>query len=292
MSAFKLHKLNRQSDFAFRETLLDGSGNPVDPLSLNWEIEYRTTGWPRFSASHKDGVLVNAAIDENSGELLVLFNGHNLPSGELIKELHVEIDSALFPDGIEDNFIPRRTGYELWDGATDCGIAEPSEFLMNYYKGEQGERGPAFTYEDFTPAEIAELQKPATDAAKEAASAAKQATDAAEKADDATARAEAAAAVVLPTVENIDSAEVVIAKAEGHHIYVCTAAAVSSLTITEVENSPRETVVRFTSGQTPTTLNLPESLKLFAVMVPQAGVSYEINIANGLAVFAKFKGNE
>lgn len=221
MSAFKLHKLNRQSDFVFRETLLDGSGNPIDPLSLNWEIEYRTTGWPRFSASHKDGVLVNAAIDENSGELLVLFNGHNLPSGELIKELHVEIDSALFPDGIEDNFIPRRTGYELWDGATDCGIAEPSEFLMNYYKGEQGEqgeRGPAFTYEDFTPAEIAELQKPATDAAKEAASAAKQATDAAEKADDATARAEAAAAVVLPTVENIDSAEVIIAKAEGHHL--------------------------------------------------------------------------
>lgn len=285
MNVSKLHKLNRQSDFVFRETLLDGSGNPIDPLSLNWEIEYRTTGWPRFSASQKDGVLTNAAIDENSGELLVLFNGHDLPSGELIKELHVEIDSALFPDGIEDNFIPRRTGYELWDGATDCGIAEPSEFLMNYYKGEQGERGPAFTYDDFTPAEIAELQKPAIDAAKKA-------TDAAEKADAATARAEAAAAVVLPTVENIDSAEVVIAKAEGHHIYVCTAAAVSSLTITEVENSPRETVVRFTSGQTPTTLNLPESLKLFAVMVPQAGVSYEINIANGLAVFAKFESNE
>lgn len=285
MSAYKLHKLNRQSDFVFRETLLDGSGNPVDPLSLNWEIEYRTTGWPRFSASHKDGVLTNAAIDENSGELLVLFNGHNLPSGELIKELHVEIDSALFPDGIEDNFIPRRTGYELWDGATDCGIAEPSEFLMNYYKGEPGERGPAFTYEDFTPAQIAELQQPAIDAAKKA-------TDAAEKADAATTRAEAAAAVVLPTVENIDSAEVVIAKAEGHHIYVCTAAALTSLTVTEVEDSPRETVIRFSSGQTPTTLNLPESLKLFAVMVPEANAAYEINIANGLAVFAKFESNE
>lgn len=93
-------------------------------------------------------------------------------------------------------------------------------------------------------------------------------------------------------IENIDSAEVVIAKAEGHHIYVCTAAALTSLTVTEVEDSPRETVIRFSSGQTPTTLNLPESLKLFAVMVPEANAAYEINIANGLAVFAKFESNE
>lgn len=32
-------------------------------------------------------------------------------------------------------------------------------------QGIQGEKGDPFTYEDFTPAEIAELQKPATDAA-------------------------------------------------------------------------------------------------------------------------------
>ena len=33
-------------------------------------------------------------------------------------------------------------------------------------QGIQGEKGDPFTYEDFTPAQIAELQKPATDAAK------------------------------------------------------------------------------------------------------------------------------
>lgn len=32
-------------------------------------------------------------------------------------------------------------------------------------QGEKGNKGDPFTYEDFTPAEIAELQKPATDAA-------------------------------------------------------------------------------------------------------------------------------
>lgn len=89
-------------------------------------------------------------------------------------------------------------------------------------------------------------------------------------------------------IENIDSTEVVIAKAEGHHIYVCTAAALTSLTITEVENSPRETVVRFTSGQTPTTIDLPESLKISWVGAPRELASYEMNIANNLAIIAQF----
>ena len=52
-------------------------------------------------------------------------------------------------------------------------------------KGEKGDKGDPFTYADFTPEQIAELQKPATDAAETANTAAQDANTAAEAANEA-----------------------------------------------------------------------------------------------------------
>ena len=52
-------------------------------------------------------------------------------------------------------------------------------------KGEKGDKGDPFTYADFTPEQIAELQKPATDAAETANTAAQEAEAAAEAANEA-----------------------------------------------------------------------------------------------------------
>ena len=55
-------------------------------------------------------------------------------------------------------------------------------------KGEKGDKGDPFTYADFTPEQIAELQQPATEAAKTANEAATEASTAAEKANEAAAK--------------------------------------------------------------------------------------------------------
>lgn len=92
----------------------------------------------------------------------------------------------------------------------------------------------------------------------------------------------------VPVVVELADSDVTIETAKAAYIYVCTAAAVSSLTVTAVENSPYETVIRFASGDTATTLNLPESLQISWVGAPGPNASYEINIANNLAVIAQF----
>lgn len=52
-------------------------------------------------------------------------------------------------------------------------------------KGDKGDKGDPFTYEDFTPEQIKELQKPATDAGAVALAAANKANAAADKANQA-----------------------------------------------------------------------------------------------------------
>jgi hypothetical protein len=65
------------------------------------------------------------------------------------------------------------------------------KYLINFVipKGDKGDKGDAFTYDDFTDEQIAGLQKPANDAAAVALSAAKTANDKATLADNAATNA-------------------------------------------------------------------------------------------------------
>lgn len=377
------YKINYKSDVAFDESIVGLDGQAIDPMSLDWEIQYRTSGYQRFTASNNGGVLTNAIIDPDSGELVVVFARHGLPAGRLIKELHVEIDNEIFPQGIQNNYVPVITEYELWDGPTDYSIASPSQLLLSYAKGDRGDaarivsvsaqtlpagaqatventgteqdasllfglpKGDAgrSAYESYmathpsatiseneyaaapvdAAAEVRLLEARVSEAetlrkqsetvrsdderariaaegarseAEKARAAAEQqrvsdfsamktqsetVIDSTEKAAATALEAAAAAASVIVEIE--DSAAVIDVK--GNHSYLC--GTLTSLALQSVEDSPRESVIRFKSGGAPTTLTLPATLEVVGWMVPQANHSYEISIANNRAVIAYFE---
>lgn len=77
------------------------------------------------------------------------------------------------------------------DATADAGIEAGIEFDSETYtlegayfiKGEKGDKGDPFTYDDFTPEQIAELQRPATEAAELANEAAQLAQEVASHPD-------------------------------------------------------------------------------------------------------------
>ena len=84
--------------------------------------------------------------------------------------------------------------------------------------GIKGDKGDAFTYDDFTPEQIAELQRPATEAAKVANAAAQRAEAAAESVqgavEDAEQASQSAQKAATAAQEAVTNAKAVIDKAE------------------------------------------------------------------------------
>ena len=125
----------------------------------DWVATFRTdNGLREYDASRKGDTLVNCFND--NGRIHVVFNNHRLGKGVLRVDFHSEIPNAIYPDGIQDLYEPQPLDIELVDGPGDCAGAAEVEVLLPYIKGEKGD---AFTYADFTPAQIAELQRPATE---------------------------------------------------------------------------------------------------------------------------------
>jgi len=97
------------------------------------------------------------------------------------------------------------SAYEVWLEAGNVGTVE------DYIAAIKGEQGADFTYEDFTPEQISNLQQPAIDAAEIATQAAEAATTAQGNANAAAEAANTAAGAVATV---IDAAEQVIDEAE------------------------------------------------------------------------------
>ena len=72
----------------------------------------------------------------------------------------------------------------VYDCTDDVGMLPNGEMLLDAAIFIQGQKGDPFTFEDFTPEEIAELQRPATEAAGVAQQAAQDANDAARLANE------------------------------------------------------------------------------------------------------------
>lgn len=95
--------------------------------------------------------------------------------GEVSSGLYGVTITCLDQDGKPRRFA-RADAIKIVTYTVDAGIVTGVEFnvetytlegaIFFYAKGEKGDKGDPFTYEDFTPAQIAELQKPATDAAQ------------------------------------------------------------------------------------------------------------------------------
>lgn len=128
----------------------------------DWVARFYTTSHDNvYIASNIGGVLTNCFND--NGNIHVVFNNHGLPSGTLRVEFSAEIPNDIYPDGSQLEVSPQALDIELVRGVGDCGTIADVEVMLSFIKGDKGD---PFTYEDLTEEQIAELQKPATEAAE------------------------------------------------------------------------------------------------------------------------------
>lgn len=190
----QVRHINYKSDFILRERFRNASGDIVALPDVDFTLEYQTKHGHKFTASRTGGKYENCTPDGDA--LLVIFKDHGLCEGTLCRELHLCLINDLMPDGMQNVYYPEKINVELWHLATDSDGVIECDALAAYTRGlpftyedftpEQlaklkGDKGDAFTFEDFTAAQIELLQKPANDAATVANTAAK-------KADEATAK--------------------------------------------------------------------------------------------------------
>lgn len=186
--------INYKSDFVLRERFRNASGDIVALPDVDFSLEYQTKHGHKFTASRTGGKYENCTPDGDA--LLVIFKDHGLCEGELCRELHLCLINDLMPDGLQNVYYPEKINVQLWHLATDTEGVIECDALAAYTRGlpftyedftpEQlaklkGDKGEPFTFDDFTPAQIEVLQKPASDAARQANEAAKNANKATTK---------------------------------------------------------------------------------------------------------------
>lgn len=164
-----MRKVNYKSDFDFimklYSVLYDSTGKEAERIELPWpDYDWTATFWTSskanaYTASCIGGVCVNCYND--NGKVHIVVNEHHMGLGTLKIEFKAELPRDIYPDNYQRNVIPAPLSIELVRGVGDLPNAMDAELLLPYIKGE------AFTYSDFTAEQIADLQKPATDAATE-----------------------------------------------------------------------------------------------------------------------------
>lgn len=177
----QVRHINYKSDFILRERFRNASGDIAALPDVDFTLEYQTRHGHRFTASRIGGRYESCTPDGDA--LLVIFKDHGLCEGTLCRELHLCLINDLMPDGLQNVYYPEKINVELWHLATDTEGVIECDTLAAYTRGlpftyedftpEQlaalkGDKGAPFTYEDFTAAQIQLLQKPATDAATQA----------------------------------------------------------------------------------------------------------------------------
>lgn len=180
--------IHYKNDFILRERFRDASGSLVPlPDEVDFEMVYQTKHGD-YIASRVGGVYSNCVPDGDA--LLVIFKDHGLCQGTLVRELHLKLINDLMPDGFQNVYYPEAIDVELWHLASDTTGVIECDALAAYTRGlpftfddftpEQlaslkGDKGDPFTWADFTPAQIELLQRPATVAAGKADTAAENA---------------------------------------------------------------------------------------------------------------------
>lgn len=154
-------KINYKSDFDFILRLKD-CADPKKTVPFpegDFDARFWTSNKANgYTASYRDGVYTNCFRTEDGGMHFV-FDDHRMGKGTLHWEPHFELPNNIYPDNMQDLYRKAALDIELVDGDGDCPTTAELEAMLPYIKGEP------FTFEDFTPEQIAELQRPATEAA-------------------------------------------------------------------------------------------------------------------------------
>lgn len=215
-----MSKVNYKEDFEF--VIRDSEGKFVEFPTHDFTIDLWTWGSKcKYTASFKGGVCTNL-INED-GTIRVIVNNHHFVPGKLVAEIRQYLPSETMPDGT----------MKIYRYMADTGIelvrenVVPTELdalaIFAYTKGEP------FTYEDFTEEQIADLMRPATDAA-----AACEATRV--LCEKQTEKCSTATDYATTQAENAQSmANLAATKAEQANRAVITATAILPVFVSEVE---------------------------------------------------------
>lgn len=166
----KIDRINYKSDFPAVLKLRDARGNEVLFPDCDWEaVFWAFSKGLTYRASCIKGEYTNCFRRED-GRICVIFNNHNLGTGVLKWEPHFMFPDALFPDGVRDLYSPEPLDIELVPGRGDDASEVEVEAMLPYIKGdtgepgkqgekgERGEKGDPFTFDDFTPEQLAALK--------------------------------------------------------------------------------------------------------------------------------------
>lgn len=166
----KIDRKNYKSDFPAVLKLRDARDNEVLFPDCDWEAVFWAFSKGRtYRASCIRGEYTNCFRRED-GRICVIFNNHNLGTGVLKWEPHFMFPDALFPDGVRDLYSPEPLDIELVPGRGDDASEVEIEAVLPYIKGdtgepgkqgekgERGEKGDPFTFDDFTPEQLAALK--------------------------------------------------------------------------------------------------------------------------------------
>lgn len=158
-----MRNVNYKSDFDFIMRLKDCADDTktVPFPDCDFEAMFWTSSKTKaYIASCKGGVCTNC-FRTKDGDMHFVFDNQHMGLGTLHWEPHFELPNDLYHDSIQDLFRKASLDIKLVDGDGDCPTTAEIEFIAPFIKGD------AFTYADFTPEQITELQKPAVDAATE-----------------------------------------------------------------------------------------------------------------------------
>ena len=115
-----------------------------------------------------------------SGNIVSFTDDGSLPVGKYGVEITVKEPNGQNRRYFECNDI------EIYECTGSLNAMPDGQVLLDaaiFIQGQKGDKGDAFTYDDFTPEEIAELQRPATEAASAANEAAENANNKATEAE-------------------------------------------------------------------------------------------------------------
>ena len=178
-----MRNINYKSDFPLFQAVYMREFNKE---TRRWEK--RDVGFPDydftltyFTSTRNNSYVAHCKYDRNGipqcvnckktddGRLLVLFNNHGLQPGPLKVEIDMEIPNEIFQDGFQKEVIPGPVDVNLWDRPTEGYGPAEAEALLPYIKGEDGKDGKDFTFDDFTPEQLADITDKAGKKAVQAA---------------------------------------------------------------------------------------------------------------------------
>lgn len=199
--AWTINRNDQPEDFTGKELRLTMIGTSGTTEVTDYTVEGNVLRWMFWGKDQHKPSTYHFCLVENGGEEgmftidtcdVLRLVGRSCAADDCDGPFTVQITSNIDDKGVTCSSVITvpANGLSAYEIAVRHGFEGTEEEWLASLKGEKGD---AFTYSDFTPEQIADLKKPAVDAAKDAAEAAEKARTAATEAGKAAGTANQAA---------------------------------------------------------------------------------------------------